>query len=126
MLTYRARCHCGQVRFTFRSEAITSGCRCNCSLCVRRGAVMSPAYLPPEGFDDVQGWDALTLYQFGEKSLRHYFCASCGISPFSVVASIPDDYVGTAKPGYYRVNLGCVDDLDVGALALTLIDGRSY
>src|SRR5258708_39870218 len=40
-MEYHARCHCGRVRFSFRSPEITAGKRCNCSLCVRRGAVLS-------------------------------------------------------------------------------------
>jgi hypothetical protein len=31
--TYQASCHCGAVRFRFRSDEITKGCRCNCSIC---------------------------------------------------------------------------------------------
>ena len=42
--TYQASCHCGAVRFRFRSEEITKGCRCNCSICVRKGIVTSAAY----------------------------------------------------------------------------------
>jgi hypothetical protein len=42
-----------------------------------------------------------------------------------VVDSIPDGYQGTARPGWYRVNLGCVDEIDVETLAITRIDGRS-
>jgi hypothetical protein len=49
--------------------------------------------------------------------MNHVFCATCGISPFSEV---------TALPVRYRVNLGCVDDLDPLGLAITLIDGRSF
>jgi hypothetical protein len=33
----QARCHCGRVRFSFRSPEIATGARCNCSLCLRRG-----------------------------------------------------------------------------------------
>ena len=87
---------------------------------------MGPTYLPPEAFDEMQGMESLTLYRFGDQSMKHYFCSTCGICPFSVVSAIPDDYRGTARPGYYRVNLGCVHDLDVYALDIGLIDGRSY
>jgi hypothetical protein len=125
-MDYRASCHCGRVRFTFKSEPITSGYRCNCSFCARRGIVVAPVYLPPEAFVEVVGTESLTLYQFGEKSTNHYFCSTCGIFPFHVVAYIPDDYRGTARPGYYRVNLGCVLDLDIFSLEISLIDGKSY
>jgi hypothetical protein len=49
-MEYHARCHCKRVRFSFRSPEITAGKRCNCSLCVRRGAVLSPTYIPDADF----------------------------------------------------------------------------
>lgn len=42
--TYRASCHCGAVRFSFKSKTITEGLRCNCSICVRKGIAISAAY----------------------------------------------------------------------------------
>ena len=44
-MEYKARCHCGRVRFSFRYREIRTGARCDCSLCLRRGAVLSPAYI---------------------------------------------------------------------------------
>jgi hypothetical protein len=122
--TYRASCHCGGVRFSFKSEQIVKGLRCNCSICVRKGIVVS-AYFKPEDFGPVEGMDCLTLYQFGDKSVNHYFCRICGICPFATVASIPPDYDGNARIGDCRANLGCVEDLDVYALEIDIIDGRS-
>lgn len=124
-VTYQASCHCGSVRFKFRSEKITKGCRCNCSICIRKGIVISAGYLPSENFEQVEGISSLALYQFGDKDVNHYFCRTCGICPFTTVASVPPDYVGAARPGHYRVNLGCVENLDVYGLEIELIDGRS-
>ena len=125
MTTYRASCHCGKVRFSFESEPITKGARCNCSICVRKGAVMSDRYYAPESFLAMEGEDSLGVYQFGDRSVGHCFCTTCGISPFSSVTSIPDGYTGPVKTGDRRVNLGCVHDLDVFGLEIRLIDGRS-
>ncbi len=125
MTSYRGSCHCGAVRFSFRSEEITSGRRCNCSICIRRGIVMSPGYIPPDAFE-LDGEESLAVYQFGDKSVRHYFCKTCGICPFSAVASLPDGYAGSAKVGDRRVNLGCVEGLDPLELEITVIDGRSF
>ena len=122
--TYRASCHCGAIRFTFRSDRITSGRRCNCSICIRKGTVMSASYLRPSEVE-VEGEDGLAVYRFGDKDVNHFFCRTCGISPFSTVASVPADYQGPARPGDYRVNLGCVDDLDVLSLEIQIIDGKS-
>jgi hypothetical protein len=125
MKTYSASCHCGSVRFKFVSEEITTGRRCNCSICVRKGVVMSARYLRPSDVE-VEGIECLTLYQFGDKDVNHYFCRTCGISPFNTVASVPPTYEGPAKPGDYRLNLGCVHDLEVLALDIEVIDGRSF
>jgi hypothetical protein len=122
--TYRGSCHCGAVRFTFKSEAITSGCRCNCSICIRKGIVMSE-YIPPDAFA-LEGSESLAVYQFGDKDVRHYFCSTCGVCPFSGVASLPEGYEGRATIGSRRVNLGCVDGLNPLALEITVIDGRSF
>ena len=121
---YRATCHCGAVRFTFTSKEITTGRRCNCSICVRKGVVMSTHYLRASEVE-VEGADSLAVYQFGDKDMNHCFCKTCGIAPFSTVASLPPDYEGAAKIGDYRVNLGCVHELDVFALEVEVIDGRS-
>ena len=42
--TYKASCHCGSVRFRLASEEITTGKRCNCSICIRKGVVTSSNY----------------------------------------------------------------------------------
>lgn len=123
--TYHASCHCDRVRFSFTSAPIVEGRRCNCSFCARRGAVVSASYLPPEAFGEIQGSDALTIYRFGDETLEHYFCSSCGVAPFSIVTSLPDDYEGSARVGSRRVNLACVHEVDVFALPIGLLDGKS-
>jgi len=52
-MEYKARCHCGRVRFSFRSPEIRTARRCNCSLCVRRGAVLSSTYIPAADFSRI-------------------------------------------------------------------------
>jgi hypothetical protein len=115
--TYSGRCHCGALRFRFVSEPITEGLRCNCSICIRKGATMSKRYYLPEAFLEMTGKEALAVYQFGDHDVNHYFCKTCGIYPFHDI---------TAMPGHYRVNLGCVDGLDVLALKVEVVDGRSF
>jgi len=122
--TYSARCHCGAIRFTLTSEEITSCRRCNCSICIRKGTVMSTRYFRPSDVA-VEGEEHLARYQFGDKDVNHLFCRTCGVSPFITVASVPADYQGAARPGDYRINLGCVDDLDVLSLDIEVLDGKS-
>lgn len=123
--TYSGSCHCGAVRFTFRSREITSGLRCNCSICIRKGIVMSSEYIPPDAFA-LDGEESLAVYQFGDKAVVHSFCKTCGISPFNCVASLPESYRGPAKVGDRRVNLGCIDGLSPLDLEITVIDGKSF
>jgi hypothetical protein len=117
MKDYHASCHCGRVRFSFRSPEIKTGCRCDCSLCMRRAAVLSPRYIPCSDFTPHSDPGDLGVYLWNEKVLSNYFCKSCGIFT----------YIGdgeNAKDGY-RVNLGCVEGLDALALEISFIDGKS-
>ena len=113
---YEGRCHCGAVRFRFRSEEIARGCRCNCSICIRRGAVMSPAYVPPSDIELLEGKDALEVYRFGDLTMNHYFCRTCGIHPFGEII----------RNGFLRFNLGCIEGIDPLAVEVELIDGRAF
>ncbi|MEJ2361043.1 MAG: GFA family protein [Gammaproteobacteria bacterium] len=115
MTHYQGRCHCGAVRFSFEGEEIDRGVRCNCSMCARRGAMMSPYPIPRAQFQIVAEPQALGLYQFGEKTAEHYFCKRCGIYPFHVPGRYPD---------HYRVNLACIDEIDTFALPFDVLDGR--
>jgi hypothetical protein len=124
--TYQGSCHCGAIRFRFRSETITSGLRCNCSICIRKGVVWSTPYYPRAAIELLSGADAIAVYGFGERCVEHCFCRTCGISPFNVVAGLPEDYGGPARFGDYRINLGCVEGLEHEALEIALIDGRSF
>lgn len=85
---------------------------------------MSSGYLQPSDLE-VEGAEHLALYQFGDRGMNHFFCRTCGIFPFSTVASVPPDYQGPARPGDYRVNLGCVHDLDVLSLEIQIMDGKA-
>lgn len=114
-MRYQGSCHCGAIRFTFDGDEITHGLRCNCSMCGRRGALMSPEALPREELEIEAEEGMLGLYQFGEKTAKHYFCKRCGIYPFHETAR---------KPGHMRVNLGCVEGLEPLDLEAELFDGK--
>ena len=116
-MEYKARCHCGRVRFSFRSPEIKTGCRCNCSLCVRRGAVLSSSYIPAADFTPHHGPDDLDVYLWNEKVLSNYFCRPAGFLPISATVRTPGTATGS--------NLGCVEGLDTLALDIGVIDGRA-
>ena len=46
---------------------------------------------------------ALSIYQFGSKVAKHFFCNKCGIYTFHETLRLP---------GHFRVNLGCVDGVN--------------
>ena len=115
-MQYHGSCHCGAVKFSFEAEPIEKGLRCTCSLCSRKGAMMSPVPIPPDKFHIEAAPQALGLYQFGAKTAKHYFCHHCGIYPFHVTARMPD---------HYRANLGCVDGIDTFAIPADVFDGKN-
>ncbi len=112
---YHGSCHCGAVHFSFESEAITRGLRCNCSLCTRKGAMMTPLAYAPDQFNYEADEGQLGLYQFGKKTARHFFCKTCGIYTFHETAR---------QPGHYRANLGCIEDLDTTGFEVDVFDGK--
>ena len=73
---YQGRCHCGDVHFTVNAE-ITVGVICDCSLCIRKSAVM--ALIDTHAFSLTSGEAALSAYQFNSFQAKHYFCKRCGI-----------------------------------------------
>jgi len=115
-MLYQGSCHCGAIRFEFNSITIDSGLRCNCSLCKKKGAVMTSFALAPEDINVVVEEDALSVYQFDSGVAQHYFCNRCGIYPFHQTLS---------KPGHYRVNIGCLDSVDSLALKTDTFDGQA-
>ena len=116
MITYNGSCHCGKISFSFEHEKIDTGLRCNCSICKRKGAVMSDFTLAPEELRIEQKNNALSLYQFDSKIAKHFFCNHCGIYPF---------HETVRKPGNYRVNLGCIDEIDTYDIKIKTFDGKS-
>jgi hypothetical protein len=116
MPNYRGSCHCGAVKFSFSmAEEITSGLSCNCSYCERRAAIMlNPPLADAELERTIEG-NALSCYQFGNKVAKHYFCNQCGNYTF---------HETMRKPGYFRVNLGCVDGVESFELDREVFNGK--
>ncbi len=112
--TLKGSCHCGAVQFEVRTP-VAPAARCNCSLCRRKGALMTPAF-PAADLTIVSGKDALTLYQFNTKVAKHYFCKHCGIYPFHQTRK---------DPLLWRANIGCLEGVDAYALEAGLNDGAS-
>ena len=107
-------CHCGTVKFEVRA-AVAPAMRCNCSLCRRKGALMTPPF-QRNALTILCGEDALSVYQFNTGAAKHYFCRHCGIYPF---------HQTRRSPAFWRANVGCLDGVDPFALATETYDGAS-
>jgi hypothetical protein len=111
---FKGSCHCGSVRFEVRT-AVEPAARCNCSLCRRKGALMTQPVTAGQ-LKILNGEDALTLYQFNTRTAKHYFCMHCGIYPFHQTRK---------DPQLWRVNIGCLDGIDPYKLEAGVADGAS-
>jgi hypothetical protein len=116
MNSYQGGCHCGRVRFRVRTD-FSRVAECNCSICKRKGALHQR--VAPADFELLSGADALTLYQFGTRTAKHYFCSTCGVFPFGNPRTMPALMV---------VNVRCLDDFAQlrDGLAIVPFDGRNW
>jgi hypothetical protein len=111
MKTYTGGCHCGAVRYEVEME-VDSALVCNCSHCAKKGFMLFA--VDKEKFKLLRGTESQTLYQFGKKSIRHLFCAVCGVQSYAEGETFPK----------MMVNLRCVDDLDLKTLPVTEYNGK--
>lgn len=107
-------CHCGAVQFEVRGP-ITRATTCTCSICSRLGAIWHAT--DDAGLTIVKGEDELSVYQFGTKTAKHYFCRHCGIHPFSRPRIDPRIWV---------VNLRCVPGVKPDGLKASVFDGANW
>jgi hypothetical protein len=77
---YCANCHCGVVTCSFLipSLAHLKVVECDCSVCARNGYLL----VHPKRNEVVfhTGYDHLHSYLFGNKTMTHQFCPTCGSS----------------------------------------------
>jgi hypothetical protein len=106
-------CHCGAVRFRV-DWVITELTTCDCSLCVKRNALM--AKVPERALTIVDGEQALTLYQWNTRRAKHYFCRHCGIYTFHRKRAAPD---------HYGVNVFCLDGFDASSIPVRATEGAN-
>ena len=111
-------CHCKKVEVEISLPEIgfSKLIRCNCSICKRKGAIMSMVKI--EDFKIVKGKSELKLYQFNTKVAKHYFCNECGIYTHHNPRSNP------AMTGF---NVGCIDEVDSFTLKnINVNDGYNH
>ncbi len=114
--THQGGCHCGAVRFEVdididKYEAID----CNCSICTKKGFLH--LLVPPEQFRLLSGEDALCTYTFNTGVAKHHFCGTCGIHSF---------YRPRSHPGWYDVNLRCLDGEALNEFRVVPFDGKQW
>ena len=110
-------CHCGQVEVEINLiGSLEKVIKCNCSICKRKGAIMS--MVKNENFKITKGKGNLKLYQFHTKVAKHYFCSNCGIYTHHNPRSNP------TMTGF---NVGCIDSVDTFQLKeVTVNDGKNH
>lgn len=113
---HRGACHCGAVAYEVQAS-LDAVIACNCSMCQKKGTLLT--FVPAGDFALRKGEDALTDYQFNKHAIHHLFCSKCGVTSFAR---------GTDPKGneMVAVNVRCLDDVDLDALKITKIDGRSF
>ena len=113
----RLTCHCGAIEAEINvTDKLEKVLRCNCSICKRKGAIMS--LVKNIDFKILKGEDKLSLYQFHTKVAKHYFCSICGIYTHHNPRS---------NPSMTGFNLGCVEDTDTLDLKdVQIIDGKNH
>jgi hypothetical protein len=87
---------------------------CDCSLCVKRNALM--ARVPQKALTILEGEQMLTLYEWNTRRAKHYFCRRCGIYVFHRKRAAPD---------HFGVNVFCLDDFNSASVPVRATDGAS-
>tara|TARA_B100000963_G_scaffold349398_1_gene358415 strand:- start:419 stop:781 length:363 start_codon:yes stop_codon:yes gene_type:complete len=110
-------CHCGSIEAEINVQSTFSKkMRCNCSICKRKGAVMS--MVKNEDFKIVKGKEKLSTYQFHSKIAKHFFCSICGIYTH---------HHPRINPSMTGFNLGCIDEINTFELEDVIVaDGNNH
>ncbi|MCF8708141.1 GFA family protein [Rhizorhapis sp. SPR117] len=115
-MTVTASCHCGNVRLSFPAmpdEAMS----CNCSHCSKKGFLL--AFFPADQVTIEAGTDKVSTYTFNKHVIQHRFCPTCGVQVYAE-GKMPDGSATTA------INLRCAEEVDLSALNIREVDGRSF
>ena len=110
-MTHKGSCHCGKVQFEVDAD-LDHVRVCDCSICRKRGALN---FRVEDG--DVRVLTPLSemsLYQWHTETAKDYFCPVCGILPFRRPRTAPD---------LWTINVRCLDDVDLSALAIKEVYG---
>ncbi len=114
-MTYQGSCHCGRLAYEVEGT-IEQAMDCNCSFCRRRGGLLW--FVPRSAFTLRTPTADYATYTYNSHKLRHRFCPTCGIAPFSE---------GSGRDGVamVAVNIRCLEGLDLAKVTITPYDGAS-
>ncbi len=114
--TYQGSCHCGRVQYEVSLDLEKPVLACNCSMCGRSGTLLT--FVGTDSFKLLRGEESLSDYQFNKNVIHHLFCSTCGIKAFAR---------GKKQTGedVVAVNARCLEGVDVGALQVQHVDGKS-
>lgn len=120
--TYAGSCHCGRVRFEVDAE-IDHVRSCDCSVCTKRGALNHR--VPKENLRLLTAWEELSLYRWGSRTAKDFFCRTCGILTFRRPSDpTPEELREGVEPfDGWAVNVRCLQGVDLEALPVKRIDG---
>jgi len=119
-MTIKGSCHCKATTFevSYAPENVT---HCTCSFCSKRGALW--AYYTPADVKILTD-TAHATYQWGSKTVKHNFCATCGCTTYT---ETPD--WSTGKPDFdnpkVSINSRLFDDFDLDKVEVVVIDGKN-
>ena len=111
-------CHCGGVEAEIKlpEGGFEKLIRCNCSICKRKGFIMS--FVGPDDLKIIKGKELIRLYQFHSRTAKHFFCSNCGIHTHANPRS---------NPKIFMVNVACIDDIKPFALGdISTNDGENH
>jgi hypothetical protein len=114
MTTYQGSCHCGRVAYEVDGE-IDGAVACNCSMCQRKGSLLW--FVPRAQFRLKTDDAAAATYLFNKHSIKHRFCAVCGIHPYAEGT----DPKGNAMAA---INVRCLEGIDLESVPVTHYNGR--
>ena len=117
----KGSCHCRAIQFEIESPPgeVTA---CTCSFCSKRGALW--AYYAPEQFRLTTSPRRVASYQWGAFMMEHFHCAICGCATHGVG---PEWVDFQPHPTRRRINVNArlLDDFDLAAAPVRLIDGKN-
>lgn len=117
MKTYTGGCHCTKVRYEVDMEELTSAMSCNCSICSKRGWLLT--FVPASSFRLLSGADEVTTYHFNKNKIDHIFCKTCGTASYGSGSDAEGNVM-------MAINVRCLDDVDVSTLIINQVDGKSF